>query len=75
MLYPCPACGFEVFVDSVGSYDLCPVCDWEDDGVQFRFPFMQGGANGKCLFEWQQKVIKNLPFNILEIKGYQRDRL
>jgi hypothetical protein len=45
--YPCPACGFEVFDDAPGSYDLCPVCDWEDDGVQLRYPSMRGGANGR----------------------------
>lgn len=75
MLYPCPSCGFEVFVDSSGSYDICPICDWEDDGVQLRFPFMKGGANGECLFEWQQKVLKDYPLNLCKVKGFQRDKL
>ena len=75
MLYPCPACGFEVFIDSVGSYDICPICGWEDDAVQLRFPFMRGGANGICLFEWQQNIIQNYPLNISEFKEYQRDKL
>lgn len=75
MLYPCPACGFEVFDDVSGSYDICPVCDWEDDGVQLKFPVMQGGANGESLFEKQQKEIKYLPLEVKEIKGYKRDPL
>ena len=29
--YPCPCCGF-VTLPERGSYDLCPVCFWEDDG-------------------------------------------
>ena len=75
MFYPCPACGFEVLEDSVGSYDICPICGWEDDGVQLRFPSMRGGANGECLYEWQQKVIKDLPLDTSEAKGFYRDKL
>jgi hypothetical protein len=43
-LYPCPCCGYLVFEEGPGSYDICPVCGWEDDLVQLRFPEM-GGAN------------------------------
>jgi hypothetical protein len=56
---PCPACGHLVFdLDDgwPGSYDICDVCWWEDDPVQFRWPFRRGGANGGSLFEWQQKL-------------------
>ena len=60
MPHPCPACGFEVFDEPAGSYDICPVCDWEDDEVQLRFPAMRGGANKESLFEWQQQVLERL---------------
>lgn len=42
--YPCPCCGWVVFEEESGSYDICPVCGWEDDLTQLRFPRM-GGAN------------------------------
>ena len=42
--YPCPCCGSLVFAESPGSYDICPVCGWEDDLSQLRFP-TTGGAN------------------------------
>jgi hypothetical protein len=29
-----------------GSYEICSVCFWEDDGVQFRWPTIAGGAKG-----------------------------
>lgn len=32
-----------------GSYELCPVCYWEDDGVQFSDPDYEGGANAESL--------------------------
>ncbi|WP_372448711.1 CPCC family cysteine-rich protein [Streptomyces musisoli] len=34
--YPCPCCGHRVLGRMPGSYEICPVCFWEDDGVQFR---------------------------------------
>ncbi|MBD2461474.1 hypothetical protein H6G89_10475 [Oscillatoria sp. FACHB-1407] len=73
MEYPCPACGFMTFDEPSGSYNLCAVCNWEDDGVQLRFPTMRGGANGENLFEYQQEVLKNLPLSVKEAKGYRRD--
>lgn len=73
MSYPCPACGLMAFDELPGSYDLCPVCNWEDDGVQLRYPAMRGGANADSLFEYQQKVLKYLPARIEETKGHSRD--
>jgi hypothetical protein len=43
-LNPCPCCGYLVFSEPVGSYDICPICRWEDDAMQLRWPGM-GGAN------------------------------
>ena len=72
MLNPCPACGFEVFDEPPGSYVICPVCEWEDDHVQLRFPVMPGGANKKSLFEWQQHVLQLLPAHIVVHEGHCR---
>lgn len=33
-----------IFNDPPGSYDICPICFWEDDQVQLFYPD-QGGAN------------------------------
>ncbi len=54
---PCPCCGhlvFDVEDGWPGSYAICPVCFWEDDLVQLRWPFMPGGANRVPLVEAQQ---------------------
>lgn len=29
----CPVCG-EYHFSAVGTYGICPVCDWEDDSYQ-----------------------------------------
>ncbi|MGW3831410.1 CPCC family cysteine-rich protein [Streptomyces microflavus] len=52
--YPCPCCGHRVLDAMPGSYEICPVCFWEDDGVQFRWPTMAGGANNVSLIEAQR---------------------
>ncbi|MGW0896206.1 CPCC family cysteine-rich protein [Streptomyces goshikiensis] len=52
--YPCPCCGHRVLDAMPGSYEICPVCFWEDDEVQFRWPTMDGGANKISLIEAQR---------------------
>jgi len=57
---PCPACGYLVFAGPPGSYDICPVCFWEDDGLQLEFATtLAGGANHMTLFEWQARYAQN----------------
>ncbi|NNC32175.1 hypothetical protein HKM21_23185 [Longimicrobium terrae] len=52
ILHPCPCCGFRTLADPErGSYAICGICDWEDDGVQFRDPDYRGGANENSLNE------------------------
>lgn len=56
--YPCPCCGHLVFREGPGSYDICPVCFWEDDLVQLRWPDWPGGANKPSLIEAQGNFSK-----------------
>jgi hypothetical protein len=53
-MYPCPCCGYLIFDEPPGSYEICPICFWEDDIVQLAFPDMAGGANKCSLIEGQQ---------------------
>lgn len=52
--YPCACCGHLVFDERVGSYEICPVCFWEDDLIQTRWPNYTGGANKLSLIECQR---------------------
>jgi hypothetical protein len=48
--YACPCCGYLTLdTTPTGTYELCKVCFWEDDGVQFRDPDYEGGANTPSL--------------------------
>ena len=48
--YRCPCCGY-LTLPGAGSYDICPVCFWEDDPIQEDDPDFEGGANDLSLNE------------------------
>jgi hypothetical protein len=52
-LFPCVCCGYLTLDEPPGSYGICPICFWEDDEVQLRYPHLAGGANHVSLFEGQ----------------------
>ena len=58
-MFPCPCCGYNVFSEPPGSYDICPICYWEDDIVQIGFPDLAGGANGCSLIDGQKNYEQN----------------
>jgi Cysteine-rich CPCC len=46
----CPCCGYRTLDERPpGTYEICPVCFWEDDNVQFDEPDREGAANGVSL--------------------------
>jgi hypothetical protein len=52
--YPCPCCGYLVKSLPPGYHEKCPICQWEDDLAQLRFPDMPGSANHVSLVEAQK---------------------
>jgi hypothetical protein len=55
---PCPCCGHRTLPEGPGDYELCPVCFWEDDGGQLRYPLSGDGANGISLAEAQERYAR-----------------
>ena len=48
--YPCACCGFLTMSEaSHGTFEICPVCYWEDDELQFNNIDYRGGANEESL--------------------------
>jgi Cysteine-rich CPCC len=70
--FPCAACGFVVLPEAYGSYDICPVCGWEDDPVQLANPCSGGGANDQSLVEAQTSAITGLPLTVTSHNGFTR---
>lgn len=55
--YPCPCCGYLTLGEPpTGTYEICDVCFWEDDGVQFRDLDYEGGANKVSLNQARANV-------------------
>lgn len=66
----CPVCGKYVF-DNDNSFDICPFCGWEDDGIQLSDPNYDGGANDLSLNQYKEEyknIIKDNPNYIWENK-------
>ena len=70
--YPCPSCGFLVFDREIGSYEICPICRWEDDHVQLAYPGLRGGANQGSLKNYQDFILTKIPVDVKEYQGYKR---
>lgn len=46
MSYTCPCCGYKTLAQQPpGTYEICSICFWEDDPVQYEDPDYEGGAN------------------------------
>ena len=58
-VFKCPVCGQYTFQSGPGSYEICPVCGWEDDKAQYKDPNLKGGANRFSLKEYKEQYEKN----------------
>ena len=59
LVFKCPVCGQYVFKSGPGSYEICPICGWEDDKAQYEDPTLAGGANHLSLKEYKKQYEKN----------------
>lgn len=51
MKYKCPCCNQYTLEQPNGSYDICPICFWEDDKIQLKELSYPNGANHISLDE------------------------
>jgi len=57
--YKCPCCGNNTLEEEPpGTYEICKVCKWEDDEIQFKNPDYEGGANKISLDEARRIYIE-----------------
>lgn len=58
-MFPCPCCGFLTFYEEPsGTFEICPVCYWEDDNMQLENPDYSGGANSLSLNQCRENFSK-----------------
>lgn len=72
-MIPCPSCGFIVFPGPAGSFDFCPICQWEDDESMLGNPCVKPTAESYSLAEWQKLSLEKFPLSIKTLRGYVRD--
>lgn len=54
-LNPCRCCG-NLTIEEYGDFEICAVCGWEDDDIQFCDPDFSGGANELSLNEAKRRL-------------------
>lgn len=57
-----------------GSYAICVLCDWEDDGVQLANPTSEGGANKRSLAQARQVSLERYPPHVELAAGQRRSK-
>ena len=58
MKYTCPCCWYKTLEEEPpGTYEICNICFWEEDPVQFKEPDYEGGANEGSLRQAQENFI------------------
>ncbi len=77
----CPCCD-HFSIDGRGNYDICPVCGWEDDGLEPENPAQleagSGGPNGMTLRDGRKAfralaMSKGLPQEAAQYKRRERN--
>jgi hypothetical protein len=57
--YACVCCGFPTLTaHPPGTFEICPICFWEDDDAQFRDRQYTGGGNSVSLHEAQDNFTR-----------------
>jgi len=56
--YTCPCCGYKTLPEKPpGTFNICDICFWEDDGYQLDNPDYEGGANHPSLRQAQKNFL------------------
>ncbi|MBA4688759.1 MAG: hypothetical protein H2184_16650 [Candidatus Galacturonibacter soehngenii] len=59
MKFKCPGCGnYTLDEEAPGTYEICEICNWEDDDTQFYAHDYKGGANEMSLRQAQENFKK-----------------
>ena len=69
VLEACPCCCY-LTLPNRGNYDICPLCEWEDDGKSCDELDIYSSANHSTLSEYRKKFaaqkleLNKIPYNL-----------
>ncbi|WP_191018041.1 CPCC family cysteine-rich protein [Treponema zioleckii] len=66
--FKCPVCGNQTLTEK-RMWEICPICNWEDDEVQFLNPNLRGGANFFSLNEYRKFFKQGKDIQQLEVEA------
>lgn len=70
--FACPCCGYLTLAEEPpGSFQMCEVCWWEDDPIQFADPVYEGGANAPSLHQAREHF-RSIGVSDPHLKGHER---
>jgi hypothetical protein len=52
--YPCPCCGYFMFAEGPGSFEICDICFWQDDLIDLEEMYEPWGPNRVSLEDGQK---------------------
>jgi hypothetical protein len=55
--YACPCCN-EITIAELGDYEVCQICEWEDDPGQSQHPDDDLGANSISLNQYRAEWLR-----------------
>ena len=65
-IYTCLWCGFMVFHEVFSCYEICPICDFQDDSCVLDDPFIKYYESDIPLIERQKKAMVQYPLGAKE---------
>mgnify|MGYP004448773619 CR=1 FL=1 len=72
--FKCPCCG-EKTLTAERMFDICKICGWEDDNIQFSNPDYFGGANYFSLNKYREVFLRERNIErVKEIQETERDK-
>lgn len=77
-LFTCLWCGFSVFHEVFSGYEICPICNFQDDSSVLDDPFLKYYKSDTPLIKRQRNILEKYPLNIQEVTlngiSYKRNK-
>jgi hypothetical protein len=71
-LYTCLWCWFKTLERVLSEDEFCHLCELQETSLWMEKPFKSPFLNWKTLYDYQQEVLKKIPYKIKEYKKWKK---